>query len=116
MAVCGAVLLKLGLPATFTLTVNWSLEVAQPSRSWIGPAPEQGEIGEAIAIGHLASKVVPVEPDEITEARADCAVSTMAYIYRVYLIESTFDSVYESLANVSLTLDTTRFGYKLLEL
>jgi hypothetical protein len=75
MAVCGAVLLKLGLPATFTLTVNWSLEVAQPSRSWIGPAPEQGEDGEAI--GHLASKVVPVEPDEITEARADCAVESM---------------------------------------
>jgi hypothetical protein len=51
------------------------LEVAQPSHSWIGPAPEQGEDGEAI--GHLASNVVPVEPDEITEARVDCVVESM---------------------------------------
>jgi hypothetical protein len=42
--------------------------------------------------------------------------STMAYIYRVQLIEFTSDSVYESLPNLSLTLDTTRFGYKLLEI
>jgi hypothetical protein len=42
--------------------------------------------------------------------------STMAYIYRVQLVESAFDSVYESLPNLSLTLDTARFGYKLLEL
>jgi hypothetical protein len=42
--------------------------------------------------------------------------STMTYIYRVQLVGSTSDSVYESLPNLSLTLDTTRFGYKLLEL
>jgi hypothetical protein len=42
--------------------------------------------------------------------------STMTYIYRVQLVESTSDSVYESLFNLSLTLDTARFGYKLLEL
>jgi hypothetical protein len=42
--------------------------------------------------------------------------STMAYIYRVQLIESTSDSVYELLPNLSLTLDTTQFGYKLLEI
>jgi hypothetical protein len=42
--------------------------------------------------------------------------STMAYIYRVQLVESTSDFVYESLPNLSLTLDTTRFGYKLLEI
>jgi hypothetical protein len=30
----------------------------------------------------------------------------MTYIYRVQLIESTSDSVYESLSNLSLTLDT----------
>jgi hypothetical protein len=41
---------------------------------------------------------------------------TMTYIYRVQLIESTSDSVYESLPNLSLTLDTTQFGYKLLEI
>jgi hypothetical protein len=41
---------------------------------------------------------------------------TMIYIYRIQLVESTFDSVYESLPNLSLTLDTTRFGYKLLEI
>jgi hypothetical protein len=43
-------------------------------------------------------------------------VSTMAYIYRVQLVESTSNSVYESLSNLSLTLDTTRFDYKLLEI
>jgi hypothetical protein len=42
--------------------------------------------------------------------------STIAYIYRVQLVESTFDSVYESLSNLSLTLDTVQFGYKLLEI
>jgi hypothetical protein len=42
--------------------------------------------------------------------------STMTYIYRVQLVESTSNSVYESLPNLSLTLDTARFGYKLLEL
>jgi hypothetical protein len=42
--------------------------------------------------------------------------STMTYIYRVQLVESTSDSGYESLLNLSLTLDTARFGYKLLEL
>jgi hypothetical protein len=42
--------------------------------------------------------------------------STMVYIYRVQLVESTSDSVYESLPNLSLTLDTARFGYKLVEL
>jgi hypothetical protein len=42
--------------------------------------------------------------------------STMTYIYRVQLVESTFNSIYESLTNISLTLDTARFGYKLLEL
>jgi hypothetical protein len=42
--------------------------------------------------------------------------STMSYIYRVQLVEFTSNSVYESLSNLSLTLDTTRFGYKLLEL
>jgi hypothetical protein len=42
--------------------------------------------------------------------------STMAYIYRVQLVESTSNSVYESLTNLSLTLDTTWFGYKLLEI
>jgi hypothetical protein len=42
--------------------------------------------------------------------------STMTYIYRVQLVEFTSDSVYESLSNLSLTLDTTRFGYKLLEI
>jgi hypothetical protein len=42
--------------------------------------------------------------------------STMAYIYKVQLVESTSDSIYESLPNLSLTLDTARFGYKLLEL
>jgi hypothetical protein len=41
---------------------------------------------------------------------------TMDYIYRVHLIESTSDSVYESLPNLSLILDTARFGYKLLEI
>jgi hypothetical protein len=42
--------------------------------------------------------------------------STMASIYRVQLVEFISDSVYESLPNLSLTLDTTRFSYKLLEL
>jgi hypothetical protein len=42
--------------------------------------------------------------------------STMVYIYRVQLVESTSDSVYESLTNLSLTLDTARFTYKLLEI
>jgi hypothetical protein len=42
--------------------------------------------------------------------------STMAYIYRVQLVESTSDSIYESLPNLSLTLDTAQFGYKLLEI
>jgi hypothetical protein len=42
--------------------------------------------------------------------------STVTYIYRVQLVESTSDSVYESLPNLSLTLDTSRFGYKLLEI
>jgi hypothetical protein len=42
--------------------------------------------------------------------------STMAYIYRVQLVESTSDSIYESLPNLSLTLDTTQFDYKLLEI
>jgi hypothetical protein len=42
--------------------------------------------------------------------------STMTYIYRVQLIESTSDSVYELLPNLSLTLDTARFDYKLLEI
>jgi hypothetical protein len=41
---------------------------------------------------------------------------TMTYIYRVQLVEFTSDSVYESLSNLSLTLDTARFGYKLLEI
>jgi hypothetical protein len=41
---------------------------------------------------------------------------TMAYIYRVQFVEFTSDSVYESLFNLSLTLDTARFGYKLLEI
>jgi hypothetical protein len=41
---------------------------------------------------------------------------TMAYIYRVQLVESTSDSVYESLTNLSLTLDTTQFCYKLLKI
>jgi hypothetical protein len=41
---------------------------------------------------------------------------TVTYIYRVQLVESTSDSVYESLPNLSLTLDTSRFGYKLLEI
>jgi hypothetical protein len=40
----------------------------------------------------------------------------MAYIYRVQLVESTSESVYELLSNLSLTLDTTRFGYKLLKI
>jgi hypothetical protein len=35
--------------------------------------------------------------------------STMAYIYSVQLIEYISDSVYESLTNLSLTLDTARF-------
>jgi hypothetical protein len=43
-------------------------------------------------------------------------VSTMAYIYSVQLVESTSDSVYESLSNLSLTLDTAQFGYKFLEI
>jgi hypothetical protein len=42
--------------------------------------------------------------------------STMTYIYRVQLVESTSDYVYESLTNLSLTLDTTRFGYKFIEI
>jgi hypothetical protein len=42
--------------------------------------------------------------------------STMASIYRIQLVESTSDYVYESLPNLSLTLDIARFGYKLLEL
>jgi hypothetical protein len=42
--------------------------------------------------------------------------STMAYIYMVQLIESTSDSVYESLPNLSLILDTAQVGYKLLEI
>jgi hypothetical protein len=42
--------------------------------------------------------------------------STMAYIYRIQLVESISDSVYELLPNLSLTLDITRFGYKLLEI
>jgi hypothetical protein len=41
---------------------------------------------------------------------------TMTYIYRIQFVESTSDSVYESLPNLSLTLDTARFGYKLLEI
>jgi hypothetical protein len=41
---------------------------------------------------------------------------TMAYIYRVQLVESTSDSVYESLPNLSLTLDTAQFSYKLVEI
>jgi hypothetical protein len=40
----------------------------------------------------------------------------MTYIYRVQLVEFTSNSVYESLPNIFLTLDTARFGYKLLEL
>jgi hypothetical protein len=40
----------------------------------------------------------------------------MAYIYMVQLVEYTSDSVYESLINLSLALDTARFIYKLLEL
>jgi hypothetical protein len=40
----------------------------------------------------------------------------MAYIYRVQLIESTSESAYESLSNLSLTLDTAQFSYKLLKL
>jgi hypothetical protein len=40
----------------------------------------------------------------------------MAYIYRVQLVESTSDSAYELLSNLSLTLDTVWFSYKLLEL
>jgi hypothetical protein len=42
--------------------------------------------------------------------------SMITYIYRVQLVESTSDSGYESLLNLSLTLDTAQFGYKLLEL
>jgi hypothetical protein len=42
--------------------------------------------------------------------------SMMTYIYRVQLIEFTSDSVYESLPNLSLTLNTAQFGYKLLEI
>jgi hypothetical protein len=42
--------------------------------------------------------------------------SMMSYIYRVQLVEYTSDSVYESLPNLSLTLDTARFSYKLLEI
>jgi hypothetical protein len=42
--------------------------------------------------------------------------SMITYIYRVQLVESTSDSGYESLLNLSLTLDTTQLGYKLLEL
>jgi hypothetical protein len=41
---------------------------------------------------------------------------TMTYIYRVQLVESTSDYTYESLTNLFLTLDTARFGYKLLEI
>jgi hypothetical protein len=40
----------------------------------------------------------------------------MTYIYRVHLVEFTSNSIYKSLHNLSLTLDTTRFGYKLLEI
>jgi hypothetical protein len=42
--------------------------------------------------------------------------SMMAYIYRVQLVEFTSESAYESLSNLSLTLDTARFSYKLLKL
>jgi hypothetical protein len=41
--------------------------------------------------------------------------SMMTYIYRVQLVESTFDSAYELLSNLSL-IHTARFSYKLLEL
>jgi hypothetical protein len=41
---------------------------------------------------------------------------TMAYIYRVQFVESTSDYAYKSLTNLSLTLDTARFSYKLLEI
>jgi hypothetical protein len=40
----------------------------------------------------------------------------MTYIYMVQFVESTSDSVNESLSNLSLTLDTTRFDYKLLDI
>jgi hypothetical protein len=42
--------------------------------------------------------------------------SIMTYIYRVQLVESISDSVYESLTNLSLTLNTARFDYKLLQI
>jgi hypothetical protein len=42
--------------------------------------------------------------------------STMNYIYRVQFIDSTSDSIYESLFNLSLTFDMTQFDYKLLEI
>jgi hypothetical protein len=42
--------------------------------------------------------------------------STMAYIYRVQVVESTSDYIYKSLPNLPLTLDTARFDYKLLEI
>jgi hypothetical protein len=42
--------------------------------------------------------------------------STMSYIYMVYLVESTSDSVYESLLNLSLILDISQFDYKLIEI
>jgi hypothetical protein len=42
--------------------------------------------------------------------------STMTYIYRVQLVESTSNSIYESLSNLSLTLDIVWFGYKVLEI